>query len=296
MANEFHFGFHQLAAQFIFTGECVDFFTFNGYHFAYRLALICFPVIAAISLLSGFIGRFRMRRLDQGDVLLLTACIVLIAASFLPSTLNGALYGERRLAALAWPILCIALATRPMKQLLPVRLFATVGCAMTLAAVLSLGGTLQPAAELMREMEQAPLPMFRTGLFLESDAGLRKTQGSGYAVAYWAGVRGFISKHDLLLNSPWLSETHIALQEQPGAGLLNGLVDQEEINTPVHLYESLLISPSLRREISKRIDFAVIVDPSERPSQQLYAALDPSYSWVCQAKRGAYAICVKRMR
>ena len=176
------------------------------------------------------------------------------------------------------------------------QLLGAIGCGMTVAAVVSLGVTLVLTSDLMQEMEQAPLPAFRTGLYLETDAGLRNTEGSGYAVAYWAGVRGFVPNHDLLLNSPWLSEPHIPLQEQPGTNLLNDLVRQEEINTPVRLYNSLLSSRSLRAEVSKRIDFAVIVDPSEHPIDQLAAALDSSYLWDCQAKRGAYAICVKRMR
>jgi hypothetical protein len=296
IVTEMHFGFHQLAAQFVLTGACVDFFIFKGYRIIYRLLLIGFPVIAIFSLSSGIIDRLRWRRLEQRDVLLLIACVLLVAAPFLPSTLNGALYGERRLAALAWPVLCIGLASRPMKENKLVQLLGVIGCGMTIAAVVSLGMSLAPTSELMQEMEQAPLPAFRTGLFLETDAGLRNTEGSGNAIAYWAGVRGFVPKHDLLLNSPWLSETHIPLQEKPGAIFLNDLVRQEEINTPVRLYNSLLCSHSLRAEVSRRIDFAVIVDPSDHPINQLSAALDSSYLWDCQAKRGAYAICVKRMR
>lgn len=240
--------------------------------------------------------RFKWRRLDQGDVLVLTACAVLVACPFLPSTLNGALYGERRLAALAWPVLCIALAARPMKNFVSARLFAVIGCAMTIVAVLSLRGSLQPASEFMHEMERAPLPAFRTGLVLETDAGLKETLGSGYAVTYWAGARGFAAKHDLLLNSPWLNETHIPIQQHSGITLMNGLVGQHEIDTPIHLYEALIASTSLRREVSRRIDFAVIVDPSANPADKLRAALDHSEIWTCESKSGEYAVCAKSIR
>jgi len=101
--------------------------------------------------------------------------------------------------------------------------------------------------------------VFRVGIFLESNAGLNSTPATGYGLAYWAGVHSFAARHDILLNSPWLNETHIPLREQTGSAFLEDIIDRKTINTPVRFYDALTSSDSLRTEISRRIDFAVFV-------------------------------------
>jgi hypothetical protein len=105
-------------------------------------------------------------------------------------------------------------------------------------------------------------------------------------------VHSFAARHDILLNSPWLNETHIQLREQTGSAFLEDILDRKTINTPVRFYDALTSSDSLRTEISRRIDFAVFVDPGNSPAEGLLAALDPHFSWSCFSREG-YAVCTK---
>ena len=293
LEHEFSFTFHKMTALFVYTGQCVDFFTFAGIHFPYRIALLAFPLYVLAQVLSGVLTRMKSRAVDEGDVLALTALALLLTCSFLPPQINGAYNAERRLAALAWPVLAIALASRPLHGTTRGRVLTAVGCIMTLMAAVMLPASLVPAARLMANLDHAPLPPFRVGIFLESNAGLHSTPESGYGIAYWAGARGFAARHDILLNSPWLEETHIPLRAQADGGFLNGILDQKTINTPVWFYDALTSSASLRAEVSRRIDFAVFVDPGNHPAEGLRAALDPQLSWACSSAEG-YAVCAKQ--
>ena len=96
--------------------------------------MLGFPLFALAHVLSGIFARLRSRAVDEGDVLALTAMVLLFTCSFLPTQINGALNAERRLAALAWPVLLIALASRSLQEKMGRRIFAATGCAMTLAA------------------------------------------------------------------------------------------------------------------------------------------------------------------
>ena len=78
----------------------------------------------------------------------------------------------------------------------------------------------------MADLDRAPLPVFRVGIFLESNAGFNSTPATGYGLAYWAGVHSFAARHDILLNSPWLNETHIPLREQTGSAFLEDIIDR----------------------------------------------------------------------
>ena len=292
LGSEISLAFHKMTALFVYTGQCVDFFTFAGIHVPYRVALLGFPLFALAHVLSGIFARLRSRAVDEGDVLALTAMVLLFTCSFLPTQINGALNAERRLAALAWPVLLIALASRSLQEKMGRRIFAATGCAMTLAAAVALPGSLTPDAQLMADLDRAPLPVFRVGIFLESNAGLNSTPATGYGLAYWAGVHSFAARHDILLNCPWLNETHIPLREQTGSAFLEDIIDRKTINTPVRFYDALTSSDSLRTEISRRIDFAVFVDPGNSPAEGLRAALDPHFSWSCSSREG-YAVCTK---
>jgi hypothetical protein len=292
LGHELSFTFHEMTALFVYTGQCVDFFTFAGIHFPYRIALLAFPLFALAQVLSDVRARLKCRAVDEGDVLALTALVLLLTCSFLPTQVNGAYNAERRLAALGWPVLAIALASRPLHNKIVRRVVTAVGCTMTLMAAVMLPASLVPEARLMASLDHAPLPPFRVGIFLESNAGLHSTPESGYGIAYWAGARGFAARHDILLNSPWLNETHIPLREQAGSAFLEDRLDHGSINTPVWFYDALTASDSLRTEISRRIDFAVFVDPGNHPEQGLHAALDPHLSWACFSQEG-YAVCTK---
>ncbi len=292
LGHELSFTFHEMTALFVYTGQCVDFFTFAGIHFPYRIALLAFPLFALAQVLSGVRTRLKCRAVDEGDVLALTALVLLLTCSFLPTQVNGAYNAERRLAALAWPVLAIALASRPLHGTTGGRVLTAVGCTMTLMAAVMLPASLVPEARLMASLDHAPLPPFRVGIFIESNAGLHSTSESGYGITYWAGASGFAARHDILLNSPWLNETHIPLREQVGSTFLEDRLDHRTINTPVWFYDALISSESLRTEISRRIDFAVFVDPGNHPEQGLHAALDPHLSWACFSQEG-YAVCTK---
>jgi hypothetical protein len=292
LGHELSFTFHEMTALFVYTGQCVDFFTFAGIHFPYRFALLAFPLFALAQVLSGVRARLKCRAVDEGDVLSLTALVLLLTCSFLPTQVNGAYNAERRLAALAWPVLAIALASRPLHGTTGGRVLTAVGCTMTLMAAVMLPASLVPEARLMASLDHAPLPPFRVGIFLESNAGLHSTPESGYGITYWAGASGFAARHDILLNSPWLDETHIPLREQAGSAFLEDRLDHGTINTPVWFYDALTSSDSLRTEISRRIDFAVFVDPSNHPEEGLRAALDPHLFWACFSQEG-YAVCTK---
>jgi len=154
-------------------------------------------------------------------------------------------------------------------------------------AALMLPASLVPASRLLASLDHAPLPPFRVGIFLESNAGLHSTPESGYGITYWAGASGFAVRHDILLNSPWLNETHIPLREQAGSTFLEDRLDHRTINTPVWLYDSLISSELLRTEISRRIDFAAFVDPGNNAEEGLRAALDPHLSWACFSQEGS---------
>jgi hypothetical protein len=292
LGHELSFAFHEMTALFVYTGQCVDFFTFAGIHFPYRIALLAFPLFALAHVLSGVLARLKCRAVDEGDVLALTALVLLLTCSFLPTQVNGAYNAERRLAALAWPVLAIALASRPLHGTIGGRFLTAVGYTMTLMAAVMLPASLVPEARLMASLDHAPLPPFRVGIFLESNAGLHSTPESGYGIAYWAGASGFAARHDILLNSPWLDETHIPLREQAGSAFLEDRLDHGTINTPVWFYDALTSSDSLRTEISRRIDFALFVDLGNHPEEGLRAALDPHLFWACFSQEG-YAVCTK---
>lgn len=85
------------------------------------------------------------------------------------------------------------------------------------------------------------------------------------------------------------------LRAQADDGFLNGILDQKTINTPVWFYDALTSSALLRAEVSRRIDFAVFVDPGNHPAEGLRAALDPQLSWACSSAEG-YAVCAKQQR
>ena len=288
------FGFHTITAQFIFTGQCVDYFTFANWHFLYRVGLILFAPTAAVWLLSGCISRFWERRVDWGDILAALACCLVMASPFLPSTLNGAMNGERRLAAMAWPLLCLGLAARPAKRRSMVLAFSIAGSAMTVAAVVNLHGSLLRESQVVAAVDRAQLPVSQTGVFLESEEALRSTFGSSYALTYWVGVRQFVARHDLLLNSPWLSETQIPVDFQPGRQQIEFEVDQYTINTPTTLYSSMASSARVRNEVSKDIDFALLADPGAGAEIRLRRRLDPAYLWNCSGDGMTYAICLKQ--
>ena len=292
LGHEFTFEFHKMTALFVYTGQCVDFFTFAGIHIPYRISLLAFPLVALAQVLSGIRARLKGRTVDEGDVLALTALVLLLTCSFLPTQVNGAYNAERRLAALAWPVLAIALASRPLHGTTGGRVLTAVGCTMTVMAALMLPASLVPASRLMASLDHAPLPPFRVGIFLESNAGLHSTPESGYGITYWAGASGFAMRHDILLNSPWLNETHIPLREQASSTFLENRLDHRTINTPVWFYDALTSSDSLRTEISRGIDFAVFVDPGNHAEEGLRAALDPHLSWACFSQEG-YAVCTK---
>jgi hypothetical protein len=292
LGHEFTFKFHKMTALFVYTGQCVDFFTFAGIHIPYRIALLAFPLVALAQVFSGVRARLKGRTVDEGDVLALTALVLLLTCSFLPTQVNGAYNAERRLAALAWPVLAIALASRPLHGTTGGRFLTAVGCTMTLMAAVLLPASLVRESRLMASLDHAPLPPFRVGICLESNAGLHSTPESGYGITYWAGASGFAARHDILLNSPWLNETHIPLREQAGSAFLEDRLDHGTINTPVWFYDALISSDSLRTEISRRIDFAVFVDPGNHPEEDLRTALDPHLSWACFSAEG-YAVCTK---
>jgi hypothetical protein len=292
--HDLRLGWHRETAMFVFTGQATDYFSpFGLPHVLYRVALLALPCCGMVLSLSGVKDRFRRRAMDEADCLAIVSLVVLVACCFLPTVVNGSNFLARRLAAMTWPLLAIAVAIRPPVSRIWSAGVALTGMAMSLVAIATLASSLPRLATQMAAFDGLPLPPRETGVFLESDAALHVPNGSSYGMSYWIGVRAFLKRGDVLANSPWMEQTIVPLREKSGHAFLGDSIDRGLINSPTRLYDAMKVSAGLRDQIASHSQFILYYGDDSDNMAELRKVLSPDWAWNCEAG-AVYALCVRR--
>jgi hypothetical protein len=171
---------------------------------------------------SGFLGRWRARRLRPSDSMLILAVAILAAIPILPPSMNGSDYFSQRLMILPW-LGAIAAAggyATPHRLARSAPLFAV---ALTMTTLLPAEIFFRPVAHQLFALEHQPLPEHARGLALLDPAMLKAVRLQhqlGFNPYLWSGALPFLHADDVMLNSPFMDQKITPLMPTPGGDLL----------------------------------------------------------------------------
>jgi len=240
--------------------------------------------------------RAKRRSMNQADRLFVIGLILLVMTLTLPHAINGSYYFPQRIWDLAWPLAMAPIAGSAMSRGQSYFLIALSTVLIT--ATLWVGWPrLRHAASVEQELSLVKLPREKRGLFVEPDAGTQNDAGAmTYPVFYWAGARAFMQNHDVLLNSPWISQSTMPVRSA-GSGLLT--LDSLPGNYSEHPSDILKLlsgKDPARAQLLEEADFIFYADPGDVPAKALASmqVLLNSHldQWRCQSAN-SFALCIK---
>ncbi len=188
----------------------------------YRLGVVALLLGCLLLAATGFLERWRGRRLRPSDTMLFLAIALLLAVPILPPSMNGSDFFSQRLMIVAW-LGAIAGASgypSPGRLRLIAPWFAIVLTVTTLAPAEFL---FRPVARQLFALENQPLPEDAEGLAILDPAMLKAVRVQhqlGFNPYLWSGVLPFVHADDVMLNSPFMDLKISPLMAAPGGDLL----------------------------------------------------------------------------
>ena len=229
------------------------------------------------------------------DRLLMFSVLFLLATFCFPPTLNGSSQNPERFWSLLWPMV-LACGAAGAVRTPTLRWVSVAGTALIFTTGVLAFRTLLPIARMQSELSQVRLPSGSKGVFLQDWVLGRYPLGLSYSVFYWSGVRAWVNGNAILLNSPWINQTHLPLEENGHSGLLADYFGWDHVEPPL-LLEKLSV-PSAERDITlRKSDFFLFSDPVHRDlylKDTVHAILrNQQNQWSCEY--GSYfVLCEKR--
>jgi hypothetical protein len=262
----------------------------------YALLLGCLALAA-----SGFLGRWRARRLRPSDSMLILAVAILAAIPILPQSMNGSDYFSPRLMILPW-LGAIAAAggyATPRRLARSAPLFAV---ALTLTTLLPAEIFFRPVAYQLFALEHQPLPEHVRGLALLDPAMLKAVRVQhqlGFNPYLWSGALPFLHADDVMLNSPFMDQKITPLMPTPGGDLLIDRMSSPEeaerlINGNLDLPS---LAPAMRSTLLASTGLVVFVGTPAAVEQGLEPlagkSLAPHYACTSHSW---YLVCLRQSR
>ena len=261
-----------------------------------RAFTVLYPASLVIVIASGFFRRLKARTLTGFDRLAIFSVLFLLASLFAPFELNGSGFFSFRLWFPCW-LLGIAACSGALLGAKWNRAAAAYGIVLSLIVLGLAIHTLRPIAVRSAQIEHAPLPVGKAGLYVQSISGQTASYGTTYPVYWWNGGRAFITHNDVMLNSAWLYLTIIPVEENGQSGLLRDYTRLRATENPNELDFYFSQSPPEQRARALHdADFILFVDPRTKGADLpglIRFTLEPFMSdWHCDLY-GLYAICRK---
>jgi hypothetical protein len=236
--------------------------------------------------------RFRQRALRPSDTLLLAAVLLALLIPVIPRILAGGDFFSTRLLLLVWlGALCAASsfpADRPwFRRIVPA--FAVLMAAFTLIPGEQY---LRPIAKQLVTLEKLPLPSNQRGMVLFDPSPLHDASRYRREIAFnpyiWSMALPFIEHHDVMLNSPWLSEANIPIGGAPGANVLSH--GQQPFEGQLNW-----LPASERKSLLAASDFILYAGSSTELKLGMLGSLAPADAqrFRCQ-QQGWYEVCYPR--
>ncbi len=269
----------------------------NPLGWLYQALIVAMLPLSVLIFLSGGI-RERLRRgtLGAADRLLLASLLFYGATFFFPDAMNGSAYFAVRMWYIVWLLAAVSLA-----PVVGDRRFgaAIAGFGAVLGLVSLFFGFLyiRPVARQQAELEQAPIPAHARGLFFQPLSGVSGVQThTWWSLAFWDGVRAFVARDDVLVNTPWMQLTIVPVQENGRAGLLRDRTPNLYSESPSYLINDFHAHPEQKGPALALADFLLLADPNGTPPDPLALArtfLGPlAPGWRCTA-HDFYAVCTR---
>jgi hypothetical protein len=286
---------HPHLLRLLLTGRCIG--MFGGAHPLTLLytagQLILVPGVAFLMAKEAF-ARLRQGTTTAADRLLLFSLLLLVATLCFPDSLNGSDNFPQRFWILLWTVI-LACSSAATLQLRTLRWISAAGVILIGITSVVTVRTLSRAAVMQAEVNNLRLPSGRAGIFLEPWGTSHYPFGFTSSVFYSVGFRAAARSDAILLNSPWINQTHLPVEENGRSGLLDDYVSWSQVNPP-RLIEIMSKSSATRDVVLRLSDFILYADP-EHGAGGLQDAVhnvlkDEQPQWDCGY--GSYfALCTK---
>ncbi len=260
----------------------MSFATGGLYMQLYRCALAALLLLGFAIAARNFRKRWRMRRLDNSEIMLVCALGFALLLPLLPPNLNGSEHFSNRLPVLLW-IIILAAASADGKLATRFRTAAAgLACAFALVTLGLANHFIRPVANEISLIERAPVGQHKIGLLFDAPVKITNDRLTFEPYLRWAGGRYFRRAGAVMLNDPWVSPPYpLPLRRSPNA--LTAEFSSSDFEDPGSLHASLMNSAERRSALLSSVDLMLFVGKSKPGSSapDPLIALDLAHRWNC---------------
>jgi hypothetical protein len=268
---------------------------------AYRLCLYCIYAGCFWMGAQTAISMLRRKRFAFSMTCFAALLTLTLLVSFLPNSVNGSSHFADRLVFVLWPLAMLAAAAAPTPS--PRMRFAIIVASIAFCASTLIAAQLyiRPLAHRVRTVELENLPRDTYGTILpgfQVGTYLRYHDQVAFDPFKWAPALAFPGRDDIVLNSPFISQTIAPLKPDPRGPLFNTEKDTPgSSNADLESVAGPSIPPWQEAQLMRNSSFVIYVaTPGEltRGLTDRLSALDAA-QFSCAVPRDWYVVC-KSMR
>ena len=264
----------------------------------YRVSL--YALLAAALLLGGrqIAQHYRARRLTRGDFMLGGAVLLLLIIPIMPDSVNGALDFFIRMLVMVW-ILALFGASQYSLSARGRTVAQVAAVVLAGIALLPAERCARPASRQTASLRQLQLPADEHGLILALTGPNLVEQSRQFGLAadpdLWASMVPMLRAHDVVINSPWIDATYMALRPGSDPKLLYNILPTEKEREDIDQRDGDISHDNAGEEARtfRAADFLFVLMSDGQP-----VTLEKKYPGFVRAfscdLRGWYMLCLRR--